>query len=97
MRVAALFDIHGNLPALDAVLSEIHQIGVDSIVVGGDVLPGPMPREAMARLLALDTPTAFIFGNGDLATLAQLRATDPNAVTYWGTTGVLRYQNPCAR
>ncbi len=86
MRVAALFDIHGNLPALDAVLDEIRQIGVDRIVVGGDVLPGPLPRETMARLLALETPTQFIYGNGDLAILAQMKATDPSSVSYWGTT-----------
>jgi predicted phosphodiesterase len=85
MRVAALFDIHGNLPALDAVLAEIRDIGVDRIVVGGDVLPGPMPRDTMARLLELKTPTQFIYGNGDLAILAQLQAADPDAVTYWGT------------
>jgi predicted phosphodiesterase len=84
MRVAVLNDIHGNLPALDAVLQEVRQIGVDQIVVGGDVLPGPMPRETMARLLELDIPAQFIYGNGDLAILAQLRATDPASVTYWG-------------
>jgi predicted phosphodiesterase len=87
MRVAALCDIHGNLPALDAVLDEIRQLGVDHIIVGGDVLPGPMPRETMARLLALEIPTQFVYGNGELAMLAQLTATDPSAVTYWGTTG----------
>ena len=47
-RVAALYDIHGNLPALDAVLAEVRAAGVDRIVVGGDVLPGPMPRETLA-------------------------------------------------
>jgi predicted phosphodiesterase len=86
MRIAALYDIHGNLPALDAVLDEIGHIGVDRIVVGGDVLPGPMPRETMARLLALNVPAHFIYGNGDLAILAQLQATDPSAVSYWGTS-----------
>ena len=86
VRVAALYDIHGNLPALDAVLSEIRQLGVDRIVIGGDVLPGPMPRETMARLLETGIPTQFIYGNGDLAVLAQLTATDPTAVSYWGTT-----------
>jgi len=85
MRIAAVFDIHGNLPALDAVLDDIRRIGVDRIVVGGDVLPGPMPRETMARLLELEIPTQFIYGNGDLAVLAQLRAADPGDVTYWGT------------
>jgi predicted phosphodiesterase len=85
MRVAALYDIHGNLPALHAVLEEIRQLGVDRIVVGGDVLPGPMPRETMARLLGLEIPTQFIYGNGDLAILAQLQASHPSEVTYWGT------------
>ena len=65
MRVAALYDIHGNLPALEAVLDEVRRIGVDRIVVGGDVLPGPMPRETLACLLDLDIPAQFIQGNGD--------------------------------
>ena len=57
MRIAALYDIHGNLPALDAVLADVRRARVDRIVVGGDVLPGPMPREAIARLQSLDVPT----------------------------------------
>jgi putative phosphoesterase len=65
MRVAALYDIHGNLPALEAVLDEVRRIGVDRIVVGGDVLPGPMPSETLTRLLDLDLPIQFIRGNGD--------------------------------
>lgn len=52
MRVAALYDIHGNLPALEAVLREVRSAGVDRIVVGGDVIPGPMPRETLACLRA---------------------------------------------
>ena len=47
MRIAALYDIHGNLPALEAVLDEVRRAGVDAIVVGGDVVPGPMPRETL--------------------------------------------------
>ncbi len=85
MRVAAIYDIHGNLPALEAVLADIHLAGVDRIVVGGDVVPGPQPRETLARLLDLDIPTQFILGNGELAVLAQLDAPDPDSVTYWGT------------
>jgi Icc-related predicted phosphoesterase len=50
MRVAALYDIHANLPALDAVLVELERAGVDRIVVGGDVVPGPLPVETLARL-----------------------------------------------
>ena len=85
MRVAALYDIHGNVPALDAVLREVEQAGVDRVVVGGDVVPGPMPRDALERLLELDRPVDFIQGNGELAVLAQMSAATPDAVTYWGT------------
>jgi predicted phosphodiesterase len=70
VRVAAIYDIHGNLPALDAVLGEIAQQDVDLIVVGGDVMPGPMPQETMARLLDLKVPAQFIHGNGDRVVLA---------------------------
>jgi putative phosphoesterase len=71
MRVAVLYDIHGNLPALEAVLEEIPVVGVDLIVVGGDVLPGPMPAETLDRLLNLEIPVQFIRGNGEAAVLAQ--------------------------
>ncbi|MGH7694362.1 MAG: metallophosphoesterase family protein, partial [Gemmatimonadaceae bacterium] len=54
MRVAVLCDIHGNLPALEAVLQDVRQIGPDRVVIGGDVLPGPMPRECLEALLGLD-------------------------------------------
>lgn len=86
MRVAALYDIHANLPALEAVLQEVLAAEVDQIVVGGDVVPGPMPRETLRCLLDLDIPTQFILGNGELAMLAQMAAKDENSVTYWGTT-----------
>src|SRR5216684_3341884 len=86
MRVAALFDIHGNLPALEAVLEELRAENVDHVVVGGDVVPGPMPRECLRRLLDLERPVQFIHGNCELAVLAQMAARDPEAATYWGTT-----------
>jgi predicted phosphodiesterase len=73
MRVAALYDIHGNLPALDAVLDDVRRAGVDAIVIGGDVVPGPMPRETVDRLQNLDVPAHFIHGNGDREILACLR------------------------
>jgi len=92
MRVAALYDIHGNLPALEAVLQEIRQANVDQIVVGGDVVPGPMPRETLKRLLDLDLPTQFIHGNGELAILAQMAGARTGSVTYWGTTSGARPQ-----
>jgi predicted phosphodiesterase len=85
-RVAALFDVHANLPALDAVLAEVRAANVDLIVFGGDVVPGPMTRETLARVLQLDIPTRFIHGNGELAVLAMIEAPDPDSVSYTGTT-----------
>ena len=79
MRVAALYDIHGNLPALEAVLHDLRRQGVDRIVVGGDVVPGPMSSEALDRVLDLGVPTDFIRGNGELAALAE-RAGAPSGV-----------------
>ncbi len=73
MRVAALYDIHGNLPALEAVLADVRRERVDLIVVGGDVLAGPMPGATLDRLAALDIPARFIHGNGDRVVLAQMR------------------------
>jgi len=72
MRVAALYDIHGNLPALRAVLDELVELEVDRIVVGGDILPGPMPRETLEALRGLDTPVESIRGNGENDVLAVL-------------------------
>jgi predicted phosphodiesterase len=73
VRVAALYDIHGNAPALDAVLADVRRARVDRIVVGGDVLPGPMPREALDALAHAGVPANYIMGNGDRDVLAQLR------------------------
>jgi len=50
VKIAALYDIHGNLPALDAVLKDIESIQPDVIVVGGDIVSGPMPRQTLERL-----------------------------------------------
>lgn len=73
MRIAALYDIHGNLPALEAVLADVRAAAVDHVLIGGDVLPGPMPRECLDVLHGLGTPTTFIMGNGDRETLATRR------------------------
>lgn len=77
MRVAALYDIHGNLPALEAVLEDVRAAAVSQVVIGGDVVPGPMPREALDRLLALELPVRFIHGNGEVAVLGQRAGADP--------------------
>lgn len=72
MRVAAIYDIHANLPALEAALAEIRGLSVDHIVVGGDVLPGPMPVASLELLAGLDLPASFILGNGDREVLARM-------------------------
>jgi putative phosphoesterase len=64
-RVAALYDIHGNLPALEAALAAADAAEADAIVVGGDVVLGPMPGETLDRLLTLGPRAHFIRGNCD--------------------------------
>jgi putative phosphoesterase len=65
MRVAALYDIHGNLPALEAVLAEVEREAVDAIVVGGDIASGPpQPREVVELVRSLPNVHA-IRGNAD--------------------------------
>jgi putative phosphoesterase len=78
MAVAALYDIHGNLPALEAVLEDIRHAGVTQIVVGGDVLPGPMPCETIQQLRHVEIPVQFIHGNCESEILATLRGEQPN-------------------
>jgi putative phosphoesterase len=63
MRIAVLADIHGNLPALRAVLAEIDQDPVDAIVVAGDVVGGPLVRETLELLAARREPMRWIRGN----------------------------------
>jgi putative phosphoesterase len=64
MRVAALYDVHGNAPALEAVLAEAERDGVDVILFGGDLASGPFPRETVE--LARSLPQArFVRGNAD--------------------------------
>ena len=52
-RVAAVYDVHGNLPALEAVLADFESVDPDLIVVGGDVVAGPMPADVMGHLVTL--------------------------------------------
>ena len=72
MRIAAIYDIHGNLPALEAVLQEIKQASVEHIVVGGDVVAGPMPVTCLELLQNTGIPTQFIHGNAESELLRHL-------------------------
>jgi Icc-related predicted phosphoesterase len=57
-RVAAIYDIHGNLPALEAVLSDIERVEPGLLIVGGDVASGPMPAGVLDWLAGLGTSSA---------------------------------------
>jgi predicted phosphodiesterase len=65
VRVAALYDVHGHLPALEAVLAEPDVQAADLILVGGDFAGGPMPAEAVDLLRSESARTRFIRGNGE--------------------------------
>ena len=65
MRVAALYDVHGNLPALRAVLADVEAAGVDLIVFGGDLAWGPLPRETMDLISGFRDDAVFVRGNAD--------------------------------
>ena len=64
MRVAALYDIHGNLPALEAVLAEAEDVGTEAVVFGGDVVGGPFSAEVYDRATAV-REARFVRGNAD--------------------------------
>jgi putative phosphoesterase len=63
LRVAALYDIHGMLTPLEAVLEEVDE--ADVIVVGGDVASGPQPSETLELLRGLGDRVSWVRGNGD--------------------------------
>jgi predicted phosphodiesterase len=65
MGVAALYDIHGNLPALHAVLADVAREEVSTLVIGGDVASGPRPGETLKELMALGQRGRFVCGNAD--------------------------------
>ncbi|HZW72559.1 MAG TPA: metallophosphoesterase family protein [Caldimonas sp.] len=71
MIVAVISDVHGNLPALEAVLDAIDEAGVDLVVSDGDVAAGPMPRETIERLMRLGDRARFVRGNADRAMVAE--------------------------
>jgi predicted phosphodiesterase len=65
VRVAALADVHGNAPALEAVLAEVERERPDLIVSCGDLTWGPLPRESLALLEPWRDRTLFVRGNSE--------------------------------
>jgi putative phosphoesterase len=77
VRVAALYDVHGMLDALDAVLAELEDVPVDAVVLGGDIVGGPQPAETLERVRGLEVPVRWVRGNTERA----IRDLDPRAVS----------------
>jgi putative phosphoesterase len=73
MLIAALYDIHGNAPALRAVLDELRDARPDVVVVGGDVVAGPQPAEVLDLLVRSGFGLRWVMGNGDRAVLDPRR------------------------
>ena len=79
MRVAALYDVEGNLPALEAVLEDVQRERPDAIVVGGDMVTGPMPSETLDRLRGLEG-AHFLRGNADRTVVEVKRGERPEGL-----------------
>jgi putative phosphoesterase len=92
MNVLALYDIHGNIDALEAVLADPSTSGADVVVVGGDAVPGPFARATLDRLEPLDA--RWVRGNGEREVAGAVGAPEPDpadsaAVTAKLTAGAL--------
>jgi predicted phosphodiesterase len=70
MRVAVLADIHGNLPALRAVLADVESEQADALVIAGDVVGGPLVRESLELLSARPEAVHWISGNSEREAVA---------------------------
>lgn len=100
MRIAALYDIHGNLPALEAVLDELAQVQPDVLLIGGDIVPGPMPAQTLERLQAEGMHILAIRGNADREVvaafddqpLAEAPSAEVRATTRWTAQQLSRGQ-----
>jgi putative phosphoesterase len=77
MRLAVMSDVHGNLPALEAVLEDLQPVEPDSILVAGDFIGGPQPVEAIRLLRSLDS--WMIRGNSDTGLLRYGLGDAPDA------------------
>lgn len=64
-RVAALYDVHGNVFALEAALSTARSEGADLVVFGGDLAWGPFPKAAVERVMDPGLPALYVRGNAD--------------------------------
>src|SRR5579875_2605211 len=96
MRIAVLADIHGNLPALRAVLAEIDaESPVNAIVVAGDIVGGALPRESLELVGARPERVVWISGNSERETVAAWDGADvdddePGRAAAWSAQAIDR-------
>jgi predicted phosphodiesterase len=83
VRVAALYDVHGNLPALEAVLADPRCAEADTIVCGGDLVVGPYPAECLDTLEALGARARFVTGNCDREAVETPEGGELGAAARW--------------
>ena len=81
MRLAVIADTHGSLPSLEAVLREIHSLGVDGLLVAGDMTCGPNSAEVLQRLQAENA--CMVLGNNEGY---LLRFDSGQAPNWWHTS-----------
>jgi putative phosphoesterase len=92
VRVAVLSDIHGVLPALEAVLAEPDVASADLIVLTGDLAAGPQPAQTLDVLRGLGDRAVWVRGNADRELVEfrrDGRASPPSPITSWAA-GQLR-------
>lgn len=99
MRIAVLSDIHGALPALEAVLAEPDVRNADRVVLTGDLAAGPMPVETLDALVALGDRALWISGNADRE-LVELRRdpglSNPDPIAPWAARALRDDQSRCS-
>ncbi|MFE9056934.1 metallophosphoesterase family protein [Streptomyces mutabilis] len=91
-RVAVLSDVHGVLPALEAVLDEPEVRAADRVVLTGDIAAGPQPARVLDLLTSLGDRIAWISGNADRELVEYrrgLRDGIPDPIAPWAA-GQLR-------
>jgi len=100
MPIAVLSDVHGVLPALDAVLAEPDVAAADRIVVTGDVAAGPQPAAVLDRLAALGERVSYIRGNADRELADWFPGTTtrfPDEVSPWAAAQLSQQQRDWMR
>ncbi len=101
MMIAAFYDIHANLPALEAALQAARKVGADKVVVGGDIAAGPLPADTLDILMALGDWVVALQGASDRALVncydllmakhhSELDAFDP--LVRWAAGRITRHQ-----